>query len=141
MFLPTIISNYFQGAPPDTWYYKAARGSEATSLRHGQLPMRSRTTALLRFTFPSRTSTRRSIRVTEVADNLTITRASSPGIRPGVDRGYWRRDEPGHVRRRVLPGFITVILPIATAKTRHSAQQSYLGGTAIRSWWVWRWTP
>src|SRR6202171_6864431 len=24
MFLPTIISNYFQGAPVDTWYYKAA---------------------------------------------------------------------------------------------------------------------
>src|SRR3989440_5703438 len=24
MFLPTIVSNYFQGAPVDTWYYKAA---------------------------------------------------------------------------------------------------------------------
>src|ERR1700730_5918016 len=24
MFLPTIISNYFQGAPPDTWYHRAA---------------------------------------------------------------------------------------------------------------------
>src|SRR4030081_983929 len=24
MFLPTIIANYFTGAPPDTWYYKAA---------------------------------------------------------------------------------------------------------------------
>src|SRR5690349_2379915 len=24
MFLPTIVANYFTGAPPDTWYYKAA---------------------------------------------------------------------------------------------------------------------
>src|SRR5260370_6014322 len=24
IFLPTIIANYFTGAPPDTWYYKAA---------------------------------------------------------------------------------------------------------------------
>src|SRR6266478_776239 len=34
MFLPTIISNYFQGAPVDTWYYKAAawvRGNFTTN--------------------------------------------------------------------------------------------------------------
>src|SRR5437899_10446555 len=24
MFLPTILATYFTGAPPDTWYYKAA---------------------------------------------------------------------------------------------------------------------
>ena len=24
MFLPTIVANYFTGAPPDTWYYRAA---------------------------------------------------------------------------------------------------------------------
>src|SRR5438067_1254040 len=30
MFLPTIVANYFNAAPPDTWYYRAAHWIQGT---------------------------------------------------------------------------------------------------------------
>src|SRR5713101_332733 len=128
MFLPTIISNYFQGAPPDTWYYKAAawiRGNFTPDTAN--LPMA--------FTFAfTYFYTAITFEVTEVADNLKRYSSFIPGIRPGRPTA----DYLASVMNRVtfagacFLGFITVILPIATAKISGIPhQQMYLGGTAI----------
>ena len=72
--------------------------------------------------------------VNEVADNLKRYSSFIPGIRPGRPTA----DYLAAVMNRVtfagatFLGFITVILPIATAKISGiSHQQMYLGGTAI----------
>src|SRR6266446_4601296 len=128
MFLPTIISNYFQGAPPDTWYYKAAawvRGNFTPDTAN--LPM----AITYGFTY---FYTAITFEVNDVADNLKRYSSFIPGIRPGRPTA----DYLAAVMNRVtfagatFLGFITVILPIATAKISGIPhQQMYLGGTAI----------
>jgi preprotein translocase subunit SecY len=137
MFLPTIISNYFQGAPPDTWYYKAAawiRGNFTPDTAN--VPMAITYNALyFAFTFAfTYFYTAITFEVTEVADNLKRYSSFIPGIRPGRPTA----DYLAAVMNRVtfagacFLGFITVILPIATAKISGIPhQQMYLGGTAI----------
>ena len=137
MFLPTIVANYFTGAPPDTWYYKAAawvRGNFAPDTAN--LPMAITYNALyFAFTFGfTYFYTAITFDVNEVADNLKRYSSFIPGIRPGRPTA----DYLAAVMNRVtfagatFLGFITVILPIATAKISGiSHQQMYLGGTAI----------
>src|SRR3989441_5965903 len=137
MFLPTIISNYFQGAPPDTWYYKAAawiRGNFTPDTAN--LPMAITYNALyFAFTFAfTYFYTAITFEVNDVADNLKRYSSFIPGIRPGRPTA----DYLAAVMNRVtfagatFLGFITVILPIATAKISGIPhQQMYLGGTAI----------
>jgi preprotein translocase subunit SecY len=137
MFLPTIVANYFTGAPPDTWYYKAAawvRGNFAPDTSN--LPMAITYNALyFAFTFGfTYFYTAITFDVNEVADNLKRYSSFIPGIRPGRPTA----DYLAAVMNRVtfagatFLGFITVILPIATAKISGIPhQQMYLGGTAI----------
>src|SRR6266852_668921 len=137
MFLPTIISNYFQGAPPDTWYYKAAawiRGNFTPDTAN--LPMAITYNALyFAFTFGfTYFYTAITFEVNDVADNLKRYSSFIPGIRPGRPTA----DYLAAVMNRVtfagatFLGFITVILPVATAKISGIPhQQMYLGGTAI----------
>src|SRR5260221_1635705 len=137
MFLPTIVANYFTGSPPDTWYYKAAawiRGNFAPDTAN--LPMAITYNALyfaLTFGF-TYFYTAITFEVNDVADNLKRYSSFIPGIRPGRPTA----DYLAAVMNRVtfagatFLGFITVILPIATAKISGIPhQQMYLGGTAI----------
>src|SRR3989454_955880 len=137
MFLPTIVANYFTGAPPDTWYYKAAawvRGNFAPDTAN--VPMAITYNALyfaLTFGF-TYFYTAITFEVNDVADNLKRYSSFIPGIRPGRPTA----DYLASVMNRVtfagatFLGFITVILPIATAKISGIPhQQMYLGGTAI----------
>src|SRR5207249_6341 len=85
MFLPTIIANYFTGAPPDTWYYKAAawvRGNFSPSTAN--LPMAITYNGLyFLFTFGfTYFYTAITFDVHEVADNLKRYSSFIPGIRP-----------------------------------------------------------
>src|SRR5216684_4263253 len=137
MFLPTIISNYFQGAPPDTWYYKAAAWIRGNFTPYSaNVPMAIMFNSLyFAFTFAfTYFYTAITFEVTEVADNLKRYSSFIPGIRPGRPTA----DYLASVMNRVtfagacFLGFITVILPIATAKISGIPhQQMYLGGTAI----------
>jgi preprotein translocase subunit SecY len=137
MFLPTILANYFTGAPPDTWYYKAAawvRGNFAPDTSN--LPMAITYNTLyfaLTFGF-TYFYTAITFDVNEVADNLKRYSSFIPGIRPGRPTA----DYLAAVMNRVtfagatFLGFITVILPIATSSISGIPhQQMYLGGTAI----------
>jgi len=137
MFLPTIVANYFTGAPPDTWYYKAAawvRGNFAPDTAN--VPMAITYNALyfaLTFGF-TYFYTAITFEVNEVADNLKRYSSFIPGIRPGRPTA----DYLASVMNRVtfagacFLGFITVILPIATGTISGiPRQQMYLGGTAI----------
>src|SRR6266853_762043 len=86
MFLPTIIANYFTGAPPDTWYYKAAawiRGNFTPDTAN--LPMAITYNALyFAFTFGfTYFYTAITFEVNDVADNLKRYSSFIPGIRPG----------------------------------------------------------
>src|SRR5467141_186340 len=137
MFLPTIVSNYFQGAPVDTWYYKAAswiRGNFTPDTAN--LPMAITYNALyfaLTFGF-TYFYTAITFEVTEVADNLKRYSSFIPGIRPGAPTANYLA---AVMNRVTFAGafflcFITVILPIATARISGVPhQQLYLGGTAI----------
>jgi preprotein translocase subunit SecY len=137
MFLPTIVANYFTGAPPDTWYYKAAswvRGNFSPTTSN--LGMAVTYNALyFAFTFGfTYFYTAITFDVNEVADNLKRYSSFIPGIRPGRPTA----DYLAAVMNRVtfagatFLGFITVILPIATAKISGiNTQSMYLGGTAI----------
>ncbi len=137
MFLPTIVANYFTAAPTGTWYYNAAawlRGNwdPATS----NVPMAITYNALyfaLTFGF-TYFYTAITFEVHDVADNLKRYSSFIPGIRPGRPTEEYL----GAVMNRVtfagaiFLGFITVILPIATAQISGIPhQQMYLGGTAI----------
>jgi preprotein translocase subunit SecY len=137
MFLPTILANYFTGAPPDTWYYKTAawvRGNFAPDTAN--VPMAITYNALyfaLTFGF-TYFYTAITFEVNDVADNLKRYSSFIPGIRPGRPTA----DYLAAVMNRVtfagacFLGFITVILPIATSKVSGIPhQQMYLGGTAI----------
>jgi len=137
MFLPTIVANYFTGAPPDTWYHRAAtwiNGNFAPDTAN--LPMAITYNALyflLTFGF-TYFYTAITFETNDVADNLKRSSSFIPGIRPGRSTaGYLSA-----VMNRVtfagacFLGFITVILPIATDKISGVPhQQMYLGGTAI----------
>ena len=137
MFLPTIVANYFTGAPPDTWYYKAAawiRGNFSPSTAN--VPMAIAYNGLyFLFTFGfTYFYTSITFDVQEVADNLKRYSSFIPGIRPGRPTEDYLR---GILYRitfvgGVFLGFITVILPIVTSKISGiNQQQMYLGGTAI----------
>ena len=137
MFLPTIVANYFTGAPPATWYYKAAawiRGNFTPDTAN--VPMAVTYNALyfaLTFGF-TYFYTAITFEVNDVADNLKRYSSFIPGIRPGRPTA----DYLAAVMNRVtfagacFLGFITVILPIATSTISGIPhQQMYLGGTAI----------
>jgi len=137
MFLPTILANYFTGAPPDTWYYKAAawlRGNWDPSTSN--VPMAITYNGLyFLFTFAfTYFYTAITFEVNDVAENLKRYSSFIPGIRPGKPTA----DYLAAVMNRVtfagacFLGFITVVLPVATAKISGIPhQQMYLGGTAI----------
>ncbi|HZQ50398.1 MAG TPA: preprotein translocase subunit SecY [Candidatus Dormibacteraeota bacterium] len=137
MFLPTILANYFTGAPPDTWYYKAAawlRGNwdPATS----NVPMAITYNALyFLFTFGfTYFYTAITFEVHDVADNLKRVSSFIPGIRPGKPTEDYLATVMNRVTfaGAIFLGFITVILPIGTAQISGIPhQQMYLGGTAI----------
>src|SRR5262249_17260102 len=137
MFLPTIIANYFTGAPPDTWYYKGAawiRGNFSPSTAN--VPMAVTYNALyFLFTFGfTYFYTAITFDVQDVADNLKRASTFIPRIRPGRPTAEYL--QPGMNRITLLAavclGFITVILPIATSEISGiNQQQMYLGGTAI----------
>src|SRR6266851_823933 len=130
-------ASFFTGAPPDTWYYKAAawvRGNFSPDTAN--LPMAITYNALyFAFTFGfTYFYTAITFEVNDVADNLKRYSSFIPGIRPGRPTA----DYLAAVMNRVtfagatFLGFITVILPIATAKISGIPhQQMYLGGTAI----------
>src|SRR5467141_1355817 len=137
MFLPTIVSNYFVNADPATWYYKPAHWIQGNFTPDtANLPMAITYNALyfaLTFGF-TYFYTAITFEVNDVADNLNRYSSFIPGIRPGRPTA----DYLAAVMNRVtfagatFLGFITVILPIATAKISGiSHQQMYLGGTAI----------
>ena len=137
MFLPTILANYFTGAPPDTWYYKAAawlrdNWDPATS----NVPMAITYNALyFAFTFGfTYFYTAITFEVHDVADNLKRYSSFIPGIRPGRPTEDYLASVMNRVTfaGAIFLGFITVILPIATAQISGIPhQQMYLGGTAI----------
>jgi preprotein translocase subunit SecY len=137
MFLPTIVANYFTGAPPDTWYYKAAawvRGNFSPTTSNLEMAV-TYNALYFAFTFGfTYFYTAITFDVNEVADNLKRYSSFIPGIRPGRPTA----DYLAAVMNRVtfagatFLGFITVILPIATAKISGiNTQSMYLGGTAI----------
>jgi preprotein translocase subunit SecY len=137
MFLPTIIANYFTGAPPDTWYYKAAawiRGNFSPSTAN--VPMAVAYNALyFLFTFGfTYFYTAITFDVHDVADNLKRYSSFIPGIRPGRPTAEYLQAVMNRITfvGATFLGFITVVLPIATAKLSGiNQQQMYLGGTAI----------
>src|SRR5258706_8283994 len=137
MFLPTIVANYFTGAPPNTWYYNAAawlRGNWDPSTSN--VPMAITYNALyFIFTFGfTYFYTAITFEVQDVADNLKRYSSFIPGIRPGQPTANYLAAVMNRVTfaGACFLGFITVILPIATAKISGIPhQQMYLGGTAI----------
>src|SRR6476661_6753985 len=137
MFLPTIVANYFTGAPPDTWYYKAAawiRGNFTPDTAN--VPMAITYNALyfaLTFGF-TYFYTAITFEVNDVADNLKRYSSFIPGIRPGRPTAEYLASVMNRVTfaGACFLGFITVILPIATSTISGIPhQQMYLGGTAI----------
>jgi len=137
MFLPTIVSNYFVNADPATWYYKAAHWIQGNFTPDTtNLPMAITYNALyFAFTFGfTYFYTAITFEVTEVADNLKRYSSFIPGIRPGAPTANYLASVMNRVTfaGASFLGFITVILPIATAKISGIPhQQMYLGGTAI----------
>src|SRR5438874_7844595 len=137
MFLPTILANYFTGAPPDTWYYKAAawlRGNWDPSTSNVAMAITYNGLYFL-FTFAfTYFYTAITFEVTDVADNLKRYSSFIPGIRPGRPTADYLQAVMNRVTfvGAIFLGFITVILPIATSKISGiNQQQMYLGGTAI----------
>src|SRR5437660_7161593 len=137
MFLPTIIANYFNAAPPATWYYRAAhwvQGNFAPDTAN--VPMAVTYNGLyFLFTFGfTYFYTAITFDVNDVADNLKRYSNFIPGIRPGRPTADYLQAVMNRVTfvGACFLGFITVILPIATAKISGIPhQQMYLGGTAI----------
>ncbi len=137
MFLPTLVANYLIGAPQGTWYYRAAVWVQGNFTPDAaNLPVALAYNALyfaLTFGF-TYFYTAITFEVNEVSDNLKRYASFIPGIRPGRPTA----DYLAAVMNRVtfagafFLGFITVILPIATARISGVPhQQLYLGGTAI----------
>ena len=137
MFLPTIVANYFVGAPPDTWYHKAAIWVNGNfSPTTANVPMAITYNALyFLFTFGfTYFYTAITFETNDVADNLKRYASFIPGIRPGPPTGAYLTGVMNRITfaGASFLGFITVILPIAADKISGiSQQQMYLGGTAI----------
>ena len=137
MFLPTIVANYFVGAPPDTWYHKAAIWVNGNfSPTTPNVPMAIAYNALyFLFTFGfTYFYTAITFETTDIADNLKRSASFVPGIRPGVPTGAYLTSVMNRITfaGASFLGFITVILPIAADRISGiSQQQMYLGGTAI----------
>ncbi|HKC19267.1 MAG TPA: preprotein translocase subunit SecY, partial [Candidatus Dormibacteraeota bacterium] len=137
MFLPTIIANYFQAAPPSTWYYRVAtwiQGNFAPDTAN--VPMAVAYNGLyFVFTFGfTYFYTAITFDVNDVADNLKRYSSFIPGIRPGRPTAEYLQAVMNRVTfvGACFLGFITVILPIGTAKISGIPHnQMYLGGTAI----------
>jgi len=137
MFLPTILANYFVGAPPDTWYHKAATWINGNfSPTTSNVPMAITYNALyflLTFGF-TYFYTAITFETNDVADNLKRHASFIPGIRPGPRTGAYLTGVMNRITfaGASFLGFITVVLPIAADKISGiSQQQMYLGGTAI----------
>src|SRR5579859_2127994 len=137
MFLPTILANYFTAAPPDTWFYKAAswvRGNFTPDTPNVPMAVGYNVLYFL-FTFGfTYFYTAITFDVNDVADNLKRYSSFIPGIRPGRPTADYLQAVMNRVTfaGATFLGFITVILPIATAKISGIPhQQMYLGGTAI----------
>jgi preprotein translocase subunit SecY len=137
MFLPTILANYFVGAPPDTWSYKAATWINGNfSPTTSNVPMAITYNVLyflLTFGF-TYFYTAITFETNDVADNLKRYASFIPGIRPGLRTGAYLTSVMNRITfaGASFLGFITVILPIAADKISGiSQQQMYLGGTAI----------
>ena len=137
MFLPTIVANYFVGAPATTWYYKAATWVNGNfSPTTPNVPMAITYNALyfvLTFGF-TYFYTAITFETNDVADNLKRYASFIPGIRPGFPTGSYLRSVMNRITfaGAAFLGFITVILPIAADKISGIPQQQmYLGGTAI----------
>ena len=137
MFLPTIVANYFVGAPPDTWYHKAAIWVNGNfSPTTSNVPMAITYNALyFLFTFGfTYFYTAITFETNDVADNLKRYASFIPGIRPGLPTGAYLRSVMNRITfaGASFLGFITVLLPIAADKISGIPQQQmYLGGTAI----------
>jgi preprotein translocase subunit SecY len=137
MFLPTILANYFTAAPPDTWFYKAAawvRGNFTPDTANVPMAVAYNLLYFL-FTFGfTYFYTAITFDVNDVADNLKRYSSFIPGIRPGRPTADYLQAVMNRVTfaGATFLGFITVVLPIATAKISGIPhQQMYLGGTAI----------
>jgi len=89
MFLPTILANYFTGAPPDTWYYKRPRGYEGNWIQARQRAgWRSPTTASTPVTFAfTYFYTAITFEVTTSAENLKRYSKLHPRHPPGKPTG------------------------------------------------------
>src|SRR6266571_1485730 len=137
MFLPTIIANYFNAAPPASWYYRTAhwiQGNFAPDTAN--VPMAVTYNGLyFLFTFGfTYFYTAITFDVNDVADNLKRYSSFIPGIRPGRPTADYLQAVMNRVTfvGALFLGFITVVLPIATSKISGiNQQQMYLGGTAI----------
>src|SRR5213594_2697914 len=117
MFLPTIIANYFTGAPPDTWYYKAAawvRGNFSPSTAN--VPMAITYNALyFAFTFGfTYFYTAITFDVHDVAENLKRYSSFIPGIRLGRPTADYLQAVMNRVTfvGAIFLGFITAILTV-----------------------------
>ncbi len=137
MFLPTIVANYFVGAPSGTWYYRAATWINGNfSPTTPNLPMAITYNALyfvLTFGF-TYFYTAITFETSDVADNMKRFASFIPGIRPGPPTGAYLSAVMNRITfaGACFLGFITVILPIAADRISGiSQQQMYLGGTAI----------
>jgi len=137
MFLPTIVANYFTGAPQTTWYYRVAvwiNGNFAPDTPNVPMAIAYNVFYFL-FTFAfTYFYTAITFETDDVADNLKRFSSFIPGIRPGLPTGAYLRSVMNRITfaGACFLGFITVILPIAAGKiSAISQQQMYLGGTAI----------
>jgi preprotein translocase subunit SecY len=125
------------GAPPDTWYYKAATWINGNfSPTTSNLPMAITYNALyfvLTFGF-TYFYTAITFETNDVADNMKRYASFIPGIRLGAPTGAYLSAVMNRITfaGACFLGFITVILPIAADRISGiSQQQMYLGGTAI----------
>src|SRR5581483_9260853 len=137
MFFPTIIGNYLVAAPQDTIWYKAGGWVRAYWQPNGPNLTADMVYNVLYFLFVFGFTyfyTAVTFDVNDVADNLKRYSSFIPGIRPGRPTA----DYLAAVMNRVtfagacFLGFITVLLPIITARLTNIPQtQATLGGTAI----------
>jgi preprotein translocase subunit SecY len=137
MFLPTIVANYFTGAPPDTWYYRAATWINGNfSPTTANVPM-AITYNVLYFAFTFAFTyfyTAITFETDDVANNLKRFSSFIPGIRPGRPTSAYLAAVMNRVTfaGACFLGLVTVVLPIAADKISGIPQQQlYLGGTAI----------
>jgi len=137
MFLPTIVANYFTGAPPTTWYYRVAvwiNGNFAPDTPNVPMAIAYNVFYFL-FTFAfTYFYTAITFETDDVADNLKRFSSFIPGIRPGRPTSAYLAAVMNRVTfaGACFLGGITVVLPIVASKISGIPQQQmYLGGTAI----------